>query len=160
MSVSFELKGMDELRRKLRMIPADLEAKGFRSGMRKAANLVRDAAKSNAEGVDDPETGERIADNIAVRFSPKEYKRDKSVVFRVGVLGGARKPDESGKLKVKQKGGATWYWRFVEFGTSSVRARPFMRPALANNVEAATNTATEAINKEIDRAVRKAGGKA
>lgn len=155
-----ELQGLDALRKKLRAIPQDLQKKGFRSAMRKAANLVRDAAKANAKGLDNPETGERIADNVAVRFSPKEYKRDGDIVFRVGILGGARKPDVDGKLRVKQKGGPTWYWRFLEFGTSAIAARPFMRPALSQNASAATDAAVAAMNKEIDKAVRKVGGKA
>jgi len=29
------------------------------------------------------------------------------------------------------KGGDTFYWRFLEFGTKSIKARPFMRPAMA-----------------------------
>lgn len=158
--MKYDLEGMDALRKKLHAIPKDLSRKGFRSAMRKAANLVRDAAKANAAGIDDPDTGERIADNVAVRFSPKEYKRDGDVVFRVGILGGARKPDASGKLKVKQKGGPTWYWRFLEFGTSRIAAKPMLGPALAQNASAATDTAVAALNKEIDKAVRKVGGTA
>lgn len=157
---TFELQGMDALRKKLRALPKELQARGFRSAMRKATNVVRDAAIANAAGLDDPETGERIADNIAVRFSPKEYKRNGDVVFRVGVLGGARKPGAGGKLRVKQKGGPTWYWRFLEFGTSKIAARPFMRPALSQNVGKATDVAVLELNKAIDAAVRKVGGKA
>lgn len=176
MKPTVELQGMAELRKKLRAIPQDLQKKGFRSAMRKAANLVRDAAKANAGEVDDPETGERIADNVAVRFSPKEYKRDGDIVFRVGILGGARAYANtkdnvrkrrvgklyapSGNLVGGQPGGDTWYWRLVEFGTSKMAARPFLRPALSQNASAATDAAVAAMNKEIDKAVRKVGGKA
>ena len=158
-----ELKGLDELRAKLRKLPAELQFRGFRSGMRTAAKVVEAAAKLNAQTqADDPETRRSIVKNTAIRFSPKDFKRRGDIVFRVGVLGGAKKPVGPGGWKVDKTGnpgGDTWYWRFLEFGNSRIRARPFMRPALEQNAETVAQVAQTEITRAIDRAVRKVGGK-
>lgn len=169
-----EIKGLPELRRKLKLLPEELRLRGFRSGMRAAAKVVEAAAKLNARQVNDPETAEDIADNITTRFSPKAYKQGR-IMFRVGLSGGARqyaKTKENvrkgragkqfqtgGSFIGGQPGGDTWYWRFLEFGTSRQAARPFMRPALENNAEVVAEVAQTEITKAIDRAVRKLGVK-
>lgn len=53
-----------------------------------------------------------------------------------------------------------FYWRFVEFGTSKMRARPFLRPAFDNNKDAINDTFIRVLSKGIDEAVVKLGGKA
>jgi HK97 gp10 family phage protein len=37
-------------------------------------------------------------------------------------------------------GGDAFHWRFIEFGTSKMAARPFMRPALAENIQKVSDT--------------------
>lgn len=150
--MTVELKGLDELRRKLRGIPADLEKKGFRSAMRKAANIVRDAAVANANAIDDPATKESIAKNIMVKFSPRAYKRNKDIMFRVGVTGGAK---EKKGLEPANKGGNTTHWRYLELGTNKARARAFMLPALRESAAKVLDESVAEISKAIDKAVAK-----
>ena len=168
-----ELQGLDGLRRKLRRLPADLQMKGFRSGMRKAANFVRDRARANAQGIDDPQTRESIPKNLFVKFSPRAWRQNKDIKFRVGILGGAKTyantKDNVRKGRAGTKyltggssanpGGDTWYWRFQELGVPGrgIPARPFLVPALSNNVDQVITVATESIGKEIDKAVAKLG---
>jgi HK97 gp10 family phage protein len=161
----FQIQGLDEVLKKMRAMGPGLAAKGARTAMRKAANVVRDAAKANAAALDRPETPLRIADNIAVQFSAKTLKTTGDVMMRVGVRGGAKQysntRENRGKGRVGQKyatGGSTFYWRFLEFGTSKMRARPFMRPALQENVGRATEVAVGELNKALDRLAKKAGG--
>jgi HK97 gp10 family phage protein len=54
------------------------------------------------------------------------------------------------------KKGPTPHFRLLEFGTEKMSARPFMRPALAENIEAATNEFVLQYNKSLDRAAKKA----
>jgi HK97 gp10 family phage protein len=50
-----------------------------------------------------------------------------------------------------------YYWRFVEFGTVSQEARPFLRPAMDPRAnEVLEGLATE-LRKGIERAVKKGG---
>ena len=87
--VEYTLTGVDELMGKLESISDDMKRKGGRAALRKAANVIANRAKANAQRLDDPETGRSIADNIAVRWNGREFKRNGNLAFRIGVLHGA-----------------------------------------------------------------------
>ncbi|MFK3708177.1 HK97-gp10 family putative phage morphogenesis protein [Klebsiella sp. NPDC088457] len=153
--VEYKLTGVDELLGKLESITDDMKRKGGRAALRKAANVIANRAKANARRLDDPETGRSIADNIAVRWNGREFKRNGNLAFRIGVLHGAvlkRHPD-------KAKNAPTPHWRLLEFGTENMRAQPIMRPAAENGAEEAMNTFVEEYGKTIDRAIARASKK-
>lgn len=153
--VEYKLTGVDELLSKLDSITDDMKRKGGRAALRKAANVIANRAKANARRLDDPETGRSIADNIAVRWNGREFKRNGNLGFRIGVLHGAvlkRHPD-------KAKNAPTPHWRLLEFGTENMRAQPIMRPAAENGAEEAMNTFVEEYGKSIDRAIARAAKK-
>lgn len=153
--VEYKLTGVDELLGKLESITDDMKRKGGRAALRKAANVIANRAKANARRLDDPETGRSIADNIAVRWNGREFKRNGNLGFRIGVMHGAvlkRHPD-------KAKNAPTPHWRLLEFGTENMRAQPIMRPAAENGAEEAMNTFVEEYGKSIDRAIARAAKK-
>jgi len=153
--VEYKLTGVDELLGKLESITDDMKRKGGRAALRKAANVIANRAKANARRLDDLETGRSIADNIAVRWNGREFKRNGNLGFRIGVLHGAvlkRHPD-------KAKNAPTPHWRLLEFGTENMRAQPIMRPAAENGAEEAMNTFVEEYGKSIDRAIARAAKK-
>lgn len=160
-AVEFSITGLDELNAKLQSISDDLKKKGGRFALRKAAMVVAKAAAENAARVDNPKTHQRIYANVTLRWSSRRYKSTGDLGFRVGVLGGARRVAKiTGEFKGKgagNPGGDTWYWRLVEFGTEHSKARPFMRPALENNTDKATNEFILQYGKAIDRAIKRAG---
>jgi HK97 gp10 family phage protein len=147
----FGLQGIDGLLGKLASISYDVKYKGGRFSLRKAANIVAAAAKKGAERVDDPNTGRRIADNIAVRFSSKTFKRSGNLMFRVGVKHGAVMRNN----RNTSANAPTPHWRLLEFGTEKMPAEPFMRPALESSVSSATNEFVVQYRKSIDRAIKK-----
>lgn len=154
--VSFQLEGLDALLVKLASVSDDVKRKGGRTALRKAAQLIANKAKEGADRIDDPVTGRSISSNIALRWNGKLFKRTGELGFRVGVLHGAvLRPDGSTEAKAP-----TPHWRLIEFGTSKIAAHPFMRPALANNIDAATSEFITAYSKAVDRAIRRAGGTA
>lgn len=176
-STTFGLQGVDELMVKFGAINYDLKFKGGRFALRKSANIIVNAVKSNASAIDDIKTKEAVYKNITTTFGKKRFKATGDLMFRVGVLGGARMTTEAERRKKRRRnssgltledlgeiagkgkgnpGGDTFYWRFVEFGTQSVAARPFMRPALESNVGAATSEFVTQYKKSIDRAIKKA----
>ncbi|WP_110641012.1 HK97-gp10 family putative phage morphogenesis protein [Salinicola sp. CPA57] len=173
-SITFRIEGVEALNAKLKGVSDDVRLKGGRFALRKAANLVRDQAKANAARVDDPTTNESIAKNIAVRWDGKHFKRTGDLKFRVGVLGGAMAYGDTRLNRRKSRvgkeygtdgssgnpGGDTWYWRFLEFGTSRQRAQPFMRTALASSIDAATAEFVNQYGKAVDRAIKRAAKKA
>lgn len=152
--VAANVEGLEPLLARMENLSFDLRKKGGRFAMRKAANLIRDKARENAKQLDDSKSAADISANIAVRFSPKDFKRNGNLVFRVGVLGGA-----GGRKSAEQLSGLpgqdTRHWRQQEFGNSRHPAQPFMRRALSENIQAATDEFINQYNKSLDRAIKR-----
>jgi HK97 gp10 family phage protein len=140
----FRIEGLDPVLKKMKNLSVQMEKKAVRSAGVKAMRIVRDAARQRARQFDDPSSASNIAKNIVTRNDAKGGKRVGGVVIKVGVVGGARPAKGN-----KDEG----HWRLVEFGTSNMRAQPFMRPALENNVGKVTETFVAALNAEIDKAI-------
>lgn len=151
--IEAKITGLDELQAKLKNLSAETQYKGGRFALRKAAQIVRNAAREGAARLNDPATGRAIADNIAERWNGKTFKQNGDLMFRVGVLKGAVLPKDNGKET--GKGSATPHWRLLEFGTEKMQAKPFMRPALENNLQTATDEFVRQYNKAIDRVIAK-----
>ena len=147
MSVEFRMTGMEQFKQKINRLRNPKKAKSIaRKAARQAMNIVRDSARVNARAIDDPETAEKIFKNISVAAG---RSRDPNViVMRVGVRGGA---SFSNKNPPKLSGGDTRHWRWVEFGSANNIAVPFMRPALARNIQQVTDKFAQVFNTEIDK---------
>jgi len=158
--ISFSILGLKELNNTLGQLGPAYKYKGARFALRKAANLVRDAAKQNALRLDDPETASAIAENIAVRFSSRRFKNTGDVMFRVGVRGGA-KQEKNQSVDPGLPGGGTQHWRFPEFGYihkksgEHVPPTPFMRPALEENIDKAVGEFVDQLDKWTARNLKK-----
>jgi len=151
MSVEVKIDGLDQVQEKLKRLASPrLMKNAARRSMRKAMSIVRDAARANAKGLDDPQTSEKIWKNIAIAAG--KTRNPNEVVMRVGVRGGA---SFSNPNPPKTPGGDTRHWRFIEFPSVNNPGTPFMRPALQNNIQAVTNSFAENFNKEIDKELAK-----
>lgn len=150
--IKFSLIGLDSLLSKFEEISYDVKKRGGRSSLRKAAQLVVEKAKEGARKLDDPDTGRSIADNIALRWDSSRFKKTGDLAFRIGVLRGAVLKDGGDT----SAGSATPHWRLFEFGTETMAAKPFMRPALADNISAVTDKFLTEYEKSIDRAIKRA----
>lgn len=171
---SVTMTGVDELSKKLEGLQYDMARKGGRFALRKAAQVIRDQARSNASSINDPETSATIAKNITERWSNVYNKRTGDLMFRVGVLGGVfgkLQGDETGVYgdkftKATRKrgainqdlpGGDTRHWGYLEFGTEKMAARPFMIPAMHQSAQAATDKFIASYGQALDRILKKAG---
>jgi HK97 gp10 family phage protein len=151
-SIEFSLIGIDSLVGKLQSINYDVKRKGGRSALRRAAQLVAGKWAEGVERLDDKETGRSIAQNIAVRWNGRRFRSTGDLAFRVGVLHGAVLKDGGNKAE----NSPTPHWRLLEFGTENIRAQPYARNALADNISAATGEFISQYEKAIDRAIRRA----
>lgn len=153
--IDYEFTGIEELLGKLDEVSDDIKIKGGRFALRKAAQKLRDQVKMNADRVDDPESDARISDNVVERFSARLFKRTGNLGFRVGVMGGAggNKPAEA---FAGLPGGDTRHWRFLEFGTAKMPAKPFMRPAIDQAGQDIVNEFSAQYIKALDRAIKRA----
>ncbi|HGW4127803.1 TPA: HK97-gp10 family putative phage morphogenesis protein [Acinetobacter baumannii] len=149
--VDVKIEGLDEVLRKMKLLGDPRRTRNAATrAARKAMNVVRDAARQNAKAIDDPETSEKIWKNIKVS---KGKTRDKGlVIMRVGVEGGASFSNPTPK---PTSGGDTRHFRWVEFGSAHQPATPFMRPALANNVQKVTDTFSQSFSAELDKEIAK-----
>lgn len=151
MAESIKIAGAAEALRLLRRLPVELQEKALQGAVRAGAKVVYDAAKALA-----PEDTGRLKRNI---FLANGRKSDVDAATLIGV----RSPNAKQTARFKRRTGLpasanprdAFYWRFLEFGTSKMRARPFMRPAFDQNKEAAANTIITALRAGIETAFRK-----
>jgi HK97 gp10 family phage protein len=153
-TISVKMTGIDELSKKLEGLKYDVQKKGGRFALRKAAQVVRDAARQNAQAVDDSATGRSIAKNITEKWNGRLNKQTGDLGFRVGVQGGAKLPKDNVD---EGAGGPTPHFRLLEFGTEKMAARPFFSRALPENAQKATDVFIDQFGRAIDRALKKAG---
>jgi HK97 gp10 family phage protein len=109
--------------KKLEELPEEIQSKAAKKALRPAANLIRDAAKSNAPvGGYNPYTsgegGVSLKDSIKV-FSLRKSKR--------ALFVGPKMPKNVRTGKVKK--GFPYYAHWVEFGTRHMVGKGYMRRA-------------------------------
>lgn len=161
----FKWTGVDEALGRMQNLSMAVRKGAFKRAVRMGAVVIQKQAQSNARRIDDPSTKNSIPNNIAVQYSSPKSKAEGGIVYRVGVQGGAQQLYRDNK-KNRRKGivgqatsgtnGATWYWRFIELGTSKMRARPFMVPALMQKGAEAQNVIVANLDKAIDAAIKSA----
>lgn len=141
-SITAKLAGLDAITRKMKGLPGKLQKKYLYKALRKGAGIVRKAAVASAKKLDRKETPNKIYKAIAIQTAPRLGKSQHGSAVRVGVRGGATKENP------------VFYWRFFEFGTEKMPARPFMLPALESNIGRATDAVVETLTKSMDEAVK------
>lgn len=149
------LNGIDALNEKLRGLSYDMQKKSGRFALRRAAQVIRDAARDNARRLDDSVTGRSIAENVAERWNGRLNKQTGDLGFRVGVLQGAVLP-KTGERPDTSAGGPTPHWRLLELGTEKMPASPWLVPAMIANMQKATDVFITQYSLSIDRALRRA----
>lgn len=177
MKFEHNIDGLPELSERLKSIGEDMKFKSGRFALRRAANVVRDAAQRKADQLDDVSTPESIALNVAVRWSRRRFQSSGDLMFRVGILGGARRYADdrwnrakgragkyyttSGNILTKTApGGDTYYWRYLELGTRYMTKKDaFMLPAMLENMNKAEDEFVKQYGLKLDRLLKKKTGK-
>jgi len=121
--ITYKLKGADELSRVFKTLPQEMQRKVVVPAAKDAMDIVLKDTIQRASRIDDPRTIPDISKNIALVEDTKFFNETGSTKISVGVR----------KTKRGQRGGNTFYWWWVELGTSRIRAQPFMRNALSQN---------------------------
>jgi len=132
--MSGEIKGLEDLIKKLNALPDNLEKKVIRAAVRQGANVIKEKAKSYV-----PVDEGTLRDSIKVSGS----RAQKGIIaFRI-------RP-----TKKKGKGKSVFYGRFQEFGTSKMAAHPFMRPAYDEAGEDVLNKVIDTIKLKLDEGIK------
>lgn len=131
-----KVHGLKELHDFFQTLPAKVEAKLLRGGIRAGAKVVADDARSKAPTL-------KEADPRRVGGELKKSVRVMSTAVRGGrVMGGVVAGGKVNVKKDKVRGQADAYWAvWVEYGTINMAAQPFMRPAVDARHEDAVGAA-------------------
>lgn len=161
---STRIEGLDELLNKLQALPGELASRNggpVRTALFKAAAVVRDEARNRA-----PVRSGLMRDNIVAKRNRNPGEHDATEEYGVGVAAGSkRKYANTRRNRRARKAGeeytapsVAFYWRFIEFGTAKLAARPFLRPAFDQTKEQALAVFKTELAAGIDRIVRKLRG--
>jgi HK97 gp10 family phage protein len=152
--------GLNELRQRLKGLPAKLQGPPARNALHAGAKVIKEAARHTSAWSDDSGF---LRENI-VQFSVRKSETQYDAEVRVGVRKRRAKKRSKALVKAlvrrnrrqKRNFVTAYYWKYLEFGTSRMGARPFMRPAFeANKVDAAQRIA-DVLRTQIDKAAAKA----
>lgn len=112
--ITVKVEGLSELRTALLNLPQELQAGPLRRAVRDMAGVVQKRAIELA-----PED-EGTLKKAIYRAPDKEESSAVQQAYIVGVRYGKR---------YRRRGMDAWYWWYLEFGTSRMDAKSFMRPA-------------------------------
>jgi HK97 gp10 family phage protein len=153
-SVRVRLEGVDQLRAALKDAAQTIRTRAVRGALRKAALVIRNAAKARAP-VLQVATPRRKAGTVRNRISvrPSKFARQAG---NEGVFVGVKPLRGKVDLRRFGKAGANnpndpFYWRFLEFGTRKMRARPFLGPAASQRGGEAVQVFMREVVPQINR---------
>lgn len=162
MAEGVTIEGLDTFAQALKLLPDNVSRKILRGAVAAAGKVIRDEAKSRApvhtgsvaQGHPPAGTLKRaIAQGRSNRFS-----RPGKEVYHVFVRNSAVAGSKGKKIVAGGKFDA-YYWRYIEFGTSKMSARPFMRPAFEAKKDAAIEALTQYIAERFPQEAEKLGWK-
>lgn len=142
MTATVKLQGFAELAAKLKELPQNISKNALRAGVSAGAVVIKNEAKRSVPV--DTGTLKRAIYHKQAREQSNQYKQ----VFIVGVKSGKRYQ----KVGKKQRNFDAFYWRFIEFGTRFISARPFLRPAFEKKKFEAIEAIKNKLKQRIDLA--------
>lgn len=143
MADGLKLTGFKELADAMRELGPRVAKNTLRRAVSAAATEVRNEARNRAP----VDTGEMRRDIMVKR--ERDTKGEMSAKYSVFVLTGKKSRIKGMRRNVDRN---SFYWRFMEFGTSKMAAKPFMRPAY----EAKKEDAVRIIGEKLDEGIQKA----
>lgn len=148
-----KVAGLRQLGEAMKSMSADMRGKVGRAAANAGAQVIKKKAIALAPISDKPhQLGVRkgeivqpgnLRKNIIVKRLP-DTEKSLSHQYIIGVRHG------SGKA-----GKDAFYWKFLEFGTAKMAARPFMRPAFESSKTEAVDKIKSTLKQRIDKANKK-----
>ncbi|MFI0609114.1 MAG: HK97-gp10 family putative phage morphogenesis protein [Anaerolineae bacterium] len=159
--LQIKLDGIDALKAALSDVSEKIRKRAIRGALRDAARVIQTAARTAAPVLAAP-TARRspgtVRRNIVVR--PSKFARrqgDEGVYVSVRGIRGKVRVARLGKAGASNPNDP-YYWRFLEFGTRKMAARPFLGPAARSKGEEAIRIFMARVVPQIERLNRKSPG--
>lgn len=138
-----QIHGLRELRRKLLTLAPKIAKKHLQKATNKGIDHALIVAKVMAPYDELRQEGRHMRD-----FIRKRNRRSRSKFEAATSIGVVTAKDS------KRKSTGPYYWTFVEFGTSKMRAQPFIRPAFELTKFAQTSTVAGFLKKALKAETR------
>lgn len=145
LKIHYQMHGLKELEHNLIILGKEIHERGVKRMTSQAAEPIRNEAKLRAPILQ--ESNPRRRPGTLMR-SIKIWRKKISpyaVTYYIGVRGLRKSAIAKFKSLAGKKGSANpddpFYWRFLEFGTSKMRAQPFLRPAFESKKEESVKVA-------------------
>ena len=142
-----DFSGLLDISRDLDMLSNAENKKVLRDGTRAGAEVLKKAVIERAP----VQTGKLKRNVVVVTMRGRRNAIASGVHIR-GVNPGTGNSDN--KMKASNRRNA-FYWRFVELGTSTTPAHPFVRPAYDTSQEQAAQVAIDRMLQAVDEALSK-----
>lgn len=163
MEVKVQIKGLREIGEAMKSLPGRMDQRLLHRGLTAGARLVRDDARARVPmlQVPDPRRTRGLLRRMiqVARVRPEPGMRA-TVWVRMRMLSGRRAAAWKQRMATSGKRWAgsfnpndPYYWKFVEFGTSKMPARPFMRPAFESRKLAAVEMAIATLRPLVQDAI-------
>lgn len=150
--ISVKIDGLKELQKALEQLPKEIQGRPLRSAVSAAAKVVVDDVKTR---VPVGETGN--LKTAVYRYRSRRNSATGRETFFVGIRQGKAQYKDTAYNRRKGRvgksyktAGEAYYWRFLEFGTAKMQARPFLRPAF----EAQKSRAVEVMKERLGKAIQ------
>ncbi len=140
----FEMKGFDEVKKRLEAIGPEMATKAGAAALRKQANSLKAEviARSPISAEEERSKWSKLYGRLTANVKVRKGKPRKPylVAYYVSI-------------------GSAFWGRFLEYGTVRMLARPFFGPAFRAIQSKANDQLSTELGKALDRIVKRLGGK-
>jgi HK97 gp10 family phage protein len=143
-----QITGLSDLEKNLEQFSDRIAKNILRGAVSAGAAVIRNEARLKAP----KDTGEMARDIMIKRA--RDSRGSGLITYHVFVRTGKKSRLAGKKRNVNRD---SFYWRFVEFGTAKMSAKPFMRPAFDTAKERAVQAIKEYLAARIDKEAAKRG---
>lgn len=154
--MTVKVDGLVELQRQLKAMSTQMSRKILRSATTAGARVIVVAARAKAPVGKTGELKKSIGSRRDIRECRKDYEVRAVSVFRVkGTYANTRENVRRGRAgKTYMMDPPTFYWKFNELGTVKQTAKPFIEPALQDNISQVTDAVKQRLTEGIFKATK------
>lgn len=147
---TIQITGLADLEKRLLDFPDKIARNILAGAIRAGAVTIQKEARQIAPTSTEPHAvGKKGQKNYIEQVQPGHLK--KNIKVRLAPRKSRTVPIEYWVYVSKQ----AWYWRFVEFGTSKMAAKPFMRSSFDSQKEVAVERIREYLSARIEKEAAK-----
>jgi len=152
--ITAKVQGLSELSAALKQLPPNIGRNVLRGAAGAGASVIRKEARLRAPIYTGPMAEGHPPPGTLKRAILQSQQRALSSLvqqtFHIGVRAGRQNNSNSG-------GRNAYYWRWVEFGTVKMTAKPFLRPAFEVKKQAAVEAIRAYLLQRLPREFQKLG---